>query len=289
MSVAEKNKRSVKDDLLPACGFPVGYGHMQQEQPTQQQPEHKGRHWLVILLLLIIAGAAGFFIYTYFATREAGPAEPGINVALMEPEIDDLSQVSQYTGNKPIPPRVDSAVLPPIEDDEHLYGNPNAGVTMVMYGNLTGGYSRLLLPAMRTLVDASNGNTNLILRNYPLTSNPLDYDAAELGECTYVQLTDTGYWAYVEQLLVNKPDSLDDLLAAVTAVGADATLAKTCLDNEDTWDYVVAQKQEVQLQAKIFVAPSFIIVNRTTGDTRIVEGLNSESYIQAVIDEVRGS
>ncbi len=256
---------------------------MQQEQQGQR-PERKGTPWLVIILLLIIAGVGGFFAYTYFSAP-VSPASEAIEV--IAPEINDLSDANAYMDDKPIPERVDAAVLPPIEDDEHFWGEKTSPVAIVMYGNLTGAYSRLLLPEVRSLVDSSNGSVHLVFRNYPLTENPLDYDAAELGECVYVQLSDAGYWEYVDQLLAQKPASLSELLGSVTTIGADSAKAQTCLDGEDTWDYVVAQKQEVQLAAKIFVAPSFIIANRTTGDARIVEGLVTRDYLQAVIEEVR--
>lgn len=253
------------------------------EQQTQTQEPQRKHHWLVIAVIVLILAVGAFFAYTYFTSVTPPVAE---QTEVIAPDLANLADANEYVGDKPLPATVDASVLPPIEDDEHFWGDKASPVSIVMYGNLTGAYSRLLIPAMRELVDGTTG-VNLVLRNYPQTENPLDYDAAELGECTYVQLSDAGYWAYVDQLLAKEPTSIGDLLAAVTAVGADQAVAQECLDGEHTWDYVVVQKQDAQLIAKLFIAPSFIIVNRTTGDTRIVEGLNTKEYIQAVVEDVR--
>lgn len=256
---------------------------MEQQTQTQTQQPPQKHHWLVIVIIVLILAVGAFFAYTYFSSVTSPVVE---QTEVMAPDLANLADANEYLGDKPLPASVDASVLPPIEDDEHFWGEKASPISIVMYGNLTGAYSRLLIPAMRELVDGTTG-VNLVLRNYPQTENPLDYDAAELGECTYVQLSDDGYWAYVDQLLLRQPSSIGDLLAAVTSVGADPAIAQECLDAEHTWDYVVAQKQEAQLITKLFIVPSFIIVNRTTGDTRIVEGLNTKEYIQAVVEDVR--
>ena len=185
------------------------------EQQTQTQtatPEpRRPHHWVVVALIVVILAVGAFFAYTYFSSRSEPVAE---QTEVITPDISDLSQVNEYLGDKDLPEPVDASVLPPIEEDEHVWGERQAPVSIVMYGNLTGAYSRLLIPAVRELVDASNGGANLVFRNYPLTENPLDYDAAELGECTYVQLTDVGYWSYVDQLLQREPAWVGDLLSS---------------------------------------------------------------------------
>lgn len=283
VAAASENIRSVKDDLF--ARVVLSRTLISMDLPTQAEQSPTRHSWLIVVLILVILAVGAFLVYSFLASRGAPVAtEP---TEILSPKIGSLQEAEQYVGDKSLPPAVDSTALPAIEDDEHVWGSPTAAVTIVMYGNLTGDYSRLLIPAIKSLVDSSNGSVNLVFRNYPLTENELDYDAAELGECTYVQLADKGYWSYVDRVLAQQPTSVSDLVASVTAVGGDATLAQTCLDREDTWDYVVAQKQSAQLQAKIFVAPSFIIVNRKSGDTRIVEGLNTVEYIKAVVDDVR--
>ena len=52
--------------------------------------------------------------------------------------------------------------------DRHVYGDPDAPVTVVEYGDLECPYCRAAAPVLRLLVDESQGGVRLVWRHFPL-------------------------------------------------------------------------------------------------------------------------
>lgn len=56
----------------------------------------------------------------------------------------------------------------PEGDGEHSYGNPDAPVTIVEFGDFECPYCRSAAPILRALVDTSDGAVRLVFRHFPL-------------------------------------------------------------------------------------------------------------------------
>jgi protein-disulfide isomerase len=108
-------------------------------------------------------------------------------------------------------------------DTEHLFGNPDATVTVVEYGDFECPYCAAAAPVLRQLVEESGGRVRLIFRNFPLPDvHPHALTAALAAEAAGAQ---GGYWP-MHDLLFTKQDRLDDrsLKAYAEHLGLDGDL-----------------------------------------------------------------
>lgn len=97
---------------------------------------------------------------------------------------------------------------------EHVFGNPDAPVTVVEYGDFECPYCAAAAPVLRQLVEESEGRVRLIFRNFPLPSvHPHALTAALAAEAAGAQ---GAYWR-MHDLLFTKQDRLDDRSLAAYA------------------------------------------------------------------------
>jgi protein-disulfide isomerase len=90
---------------------------------------------------------------------------------------------------------------------EHVYGNPDAPVTVVEYGDFECPYCAAAAPVLRALVEESDGRIRLVFRNFPLPDvHPHALTAALAAEAAGAQ---GAYWP-MHDLLFTKQDRLDD-------------------------------------------------------------------------------
>ena len=72
-----------------------------------------------------------------------------------------------------------------IDLNRHVYGNPDAPVTVVEYGDFECPYCGAAAPVLRELVDGSDGKVRLVFRHFPLfTLHPFALTAALAAEAS---------------------------------------------------------------------------------------------------------
>ena len=106
---------------------------------------------------------------------------------------------------------------------EHVFGDPEAPVTVVEYGDFECPYCAAAAPVLRELVEDSGGRVRLIFRNFPLPEvHPHALTAALAAEAAGAQ---GAYWR-MHDLLFTKQDRLDDrsLKAYADHLGLDGNL-----------------------------------------------------------------
>ena len=105
---------------------------------------------------------------------------------------------------------------------EHVYGDPDAPVTVVEYGDFECPYCAAAAPVLRQLVDQSGGRVRLIFRNFPLAdTHPHALTAALAAEAAGAQ---GAYWP-MHDLLFARQDRLGDpdLAAYAEELGIDGS------------------------------------------------------------------
>ena len=106
---------------------------------------------------------------------------------------------------------------------EHVFGDVDAPVTVVEYGDFECPYCAAAAPVLRQLVEESGGRVRLIFRNFPLPDvHPHALTAALAAEAAGAQ---GAYWP-MHDLLFTKQDRLDDrsLKAYADHLGLDGQL-----------------------------------------------------------------
>src|SRR6187402_234599 len=104
--------------------------------------------------------------------------------------------------------------------DRHVYGRPDAPVTVLEFGDLECPYCRAAAPVLRELVDTSDGRVRLVWRHFPLFEvHPHALAAALAVEEAGVQ---GRFWEMHEQLMSHQDRLAErDLRTAALAVGID--------------------------------------------------------------------
>lgn len=104
-----------------------------------------------------------------------------------------------------------------IDLDRHVYGAPDAPISIVEYGDFECPYCAAAAPVLRELVETSNGRTRLVYRHFPVfTKHPFALTAALAAEASGEH-----FWAMHDLLYHNQERLTDaDLATYARAVGA---------------------------------------------------------------------
>ncbi len=98
--------------------------------------------------------------------------------------------------------------IDPPSPDDHIYGNPNATVTIVEYSDFECPYCKQFQPVLKQIVDESNGSVRWIYRNYPLHQH--SFEELIAAECVAKIKGNDAYWKYGE-LLFGLQDQKDTI------------------------------------------------------------------------------
>lgn len=258
------------------------------------EAQERSKTWFIVALCLLVLVGGYFFAEWLIGGREvfrgAAPNQPPVPLIapVAEPSIKKYEEIAQYTGGKPLPSAPGPGIfLTPLVYDEHLRGDAKTAVTMVEYAPLTNKYARVLHTALKKFFEANQDRMHWVFRHYPGTDNEDDYRAGIATECVAQQLGNDAFWSYLDLLMAeNGTLPLQILLSRGTEVGADSTLLQSCIEKRDLYSLVIDDKESAQVDSQVYVTPTFVFRNRRTNRTRIVEGINTVEYLQAVLDDV---
>jgi protein-disulfide isomerase len=104
-----------------------------------------------------------------------------------------------------------------IDLDRHVYGAPDAPVTVVEYGDFECPYCGAAAPVLREVIDGSEGQVRLVFRHFPVfTKHPFALTAALAAEAAGER-----FWPMHDQLFAHQPNFSDaDLKRYATEIGA---------------------------------------------------------------------
>ncbi len=259
--------------------------------------ESQGRTkvWFIVALCLLVLVGGYFFAEWLMGGRErfrgAAPDQPPVPLIapVAYPVIEDLEEVAQYTQDKPLPVEADySLYLPETTHPEHTRGNISNDIILVEYAGITSLYTQIVHSRLIDFVEKNGDRLYWIFRHYPGDRNEADFRAGQATECITEQLGNDAFWLFLDVLLEerNSAMTVDYLVSKGTQVGADESILRACIEEEQLYDYVLLDERTAVTEAGIYVAPSFIFLNRRTNSMRIIEGINKMEYMQAVLDDV---
>jgi len=107
-----------------------------------------------------------------------------------------------------------------IPAERHVYGRPDAPVTVLEFGDLECPYCRAAAPVLKELVDTSDGQVRLVWRHFPLFEvHPYALSAALAAEAAG---THGRFWEMHDELMSHQDRLAEqDLRAAARALGID--------------------------------------------------------------------
>lgn len=135
----------------------------------------------IIIAGLIIAGAI-------FYERKSSPTKPAV-----EPTTQD-----QTASVAPSP--LDN--LKPLTEKDHLLGNPEAAVTLVLFSDLECFFCKRFHLTMKQLMDeyGKTGKLKVVFRHFPLDIHPKAKNEAIATECSADLGGNEKFWQYLDRL-----------------------------------------------------------------------------------------
>lgn len=140
-----------------------------------------------------------------------------------------------------------------IDLDRHIFGAPDAPITIVEYGDFECPYCAAAFPVLRELIESSGGRARLVFRHFPVfTKHPFALTAALAAEASGEH-----FWAMHDLLFTHQDKLTDGDLAGyarsvgVTAevVGSAAQRFRTAVEN----DYATGAEEGVRGTPTLFI------------------------------------
>ncbi len=144
---------------------------------------------------------------------------------------------------------------PRVEPLDHVRGNPNAKVTVIVYTDFECPYCTQLHEMLLTL--AKETDFRLVYRHFPLQFHQHAQRAAEAAECASAQ---NRFWEYSDALFksTKKVSSDAGFIQMASNLGLDIKLFTACLTSGHFSSRVAAQRAE-GLSRNLMAVPTFFV------------------------------
>lgn len=174
------------------------------------------------------------------------------------------------------------------EIGDHIYGNKDAKVTIIEYGDYQCPGCASAAPNLKSIVDNQDGKVNLIFRNFPLSMHPNARAAAAAAEAAGLQ---DKYWEMHDHLYKNQQtwssyganQRTDEFASYARELGLDVERWKSDLEKPSiiakiNYDLALGKKSQVSGTPAIFVDGKLIdmgvkdgqLVGKGTADSQPV-------------------
>lgn len=159
-------------------------------------------------------------------------------------------------------------------------GGTNAPVVIQIFSDFECPFCARVLPTLDTLLNQYGNRVRFVWRNYPLSSHPNAFEAAEAAMEVFNQGGDQAFWEYHDILFANQRAlTRQDLLRYAAQVsGIDVARFETALNNRTHQARVQADINAVRQTGARIGTPSFFI------NDQLIRGARPVSEFQAEID-----
>lgn len=163
-----------------------------------------------------------------------------------------------------------------LAETRHIYGSPDAPVTLIEYSDIECPYCKSAHPVIKSIVDNSGGKVKWVYKHFPLTSiHPKALPFAAITECVAKTKGNDAFWKVLDSLMAN-----GDEKSALALVGLNIGMLNSCLTDES----VVNKIQEgVNQAADLGVGGTpYILINGPKG-TEKIPGSPQKAQLEAMI------
>ena len=245
--------------------------------------------WCVVSALLV----TGIFLLSIMErSHPPKPLEPAEALAAVQrnfalilfgfvlgvPAFIFLTQHGSTAPSKPPSPKAVEAHM--IRPDTHLYGNPNAKVTIVEFGDFKCPACRQAESSAKQIREKFGNQIRFAFREFPLVGvHPESEKAAEAAECAGQQ---GEFWQAVDMFYEHQDDlSVSALNRYARGMGLDSQKFAACLQNGTMAERVTRDLTDGQALG-VHATPTFFIDGR-----EIVGPLPYDQFAQLVENELK--
>lgn len=176
--------------------------------------------------------------------------------------------------------------VPRISSDDHVFGNPDAKLTLIEYSDFQCPYCQAFHATARQVIEAYSDDVNWVYRHYPLSfHDPAATRQALASECVAELAGNDAFWEFGDVLFTQGPSDDAGLTAAAVKLGADETAFTECLESERYLSKIQQQTADGNASG-VTGTPGNIVLNNETGEAILVEGAQPLSVFKGVIDQM---
>lgn len=174
---------------------------------------------------------------------------------------------------------------------DHIYGNPDALISLIEYSDFECPYCKRFHPTARQIVDAYEGKVNWVYRHFPLNfHNPGAQKEAEAAECANALGGNEAFWKYTDLIYQRTTSNgkgfpIEKLVPLAEEIGLDREKFQACFDS----GRYTARVQEDLTEGSnsgITGTPGNILLNNKTGEVRLRAGALPLGTLKAEIDQM---
>ncbi|MBI2635863.1 DsbA family protein [Candidatus Peregrinibacteria bacterium] len=182
--------------------------------------------------------------------------------------------------------------VPPVTDDDHLRGDPNANITVVEYSDFECPFCKRHAPTMAQVLEAYKGKVNVVYRHFPLSFHQNAQKLAEASECAAELGGNDAFWEYHDEIFNSTaanaakatPERFKDV---AKKIGVNDSKFQKCIDSGKHAKKIADQMQG-GIEAGVQGTPGNFIVNNDTEETKEVSGAVPFASFQSSIDAMLG-
>lgn len=178
----------------------------------------------------------------------------------------------------------------PVDDTDHILGNPNAKLLLVEYSDTECPFCKEFHKTMKTLMTeyADKGDLAWVYRHYPILDlHPKSAKEAQATECANELGGNGKFWEYLNRLYEITPSDNKLEPAELTNIAKQVDLSSAEFDaclSSNKYSTLVSAHIEDAKKTGSQGTPYSIIINTQTGETYPVVGAQPYSALKQLID-----
>lgn len=174
---------------------------------------------------------------------------------------------------------------------DHIYGNPDALISLIEYSDFECPYCKRFHPTARQIVDTYEGKVNWVYRHFPLNfHNPGAQKEAEASECANELGGNAAFWKYTNRIYERTTSNgkgfpIENLVPLAEEIGLDREKFQACF-NSGRHTARVQEDLTEGSNSGITGTPGNILLHNKTGEVRLRAGALPIGAMKAEIDQM---
>ena len=213
-------------ETVPTVESPIEDVNSAQEPVTEEKKTggFLSSPWYFLVIGLLIGGLGGFYMYPLVVGESQAAAQPTVAPLAA---VESSAEINEGEPHQQI-------MMSVIANARHFYGDPNAPVTVVEFGDFNCGYCGKWAQETLPQIDENyikQGKVRMAYVHYPILGAD-SMTAAEATECV-ASLSEGSFWDYHVVLYANQGIGYtkDNLTKLAGEMGVDSTEFQACMDD----------------------------------------------------------
>lgn len=206
------------------------------------------------------------------------------------PGVNSDVSVNDAINNTNEPAETQNGSIRPVDENDHIRGNPNAPIVIVEYSDYDCPFCKNFHETMNQVMTnyGTTGQVAWVYRHFPLEQlHPSASRIAAAAECVAQEAGNDGFWTFSDLVFgergTNEPTNLTRLTEFAEASGANAATFESCLESGST-QALVEEDFNDALGAGARGTPHSIVT--VAGQQGVINGAQPYEVVSQIIDNL---